>query len=54
MFSDVAGFKFVPEPIMMKNAKGGELYCLFFASHRQPAQNIVSNIFKRRFGRMSG
>ena len=45
--SDVAGFKFVPEPILMKNAKGGELYYLFFASHQPVAQNIVEKIFNK-------
>jgi three-Cys-motif partner protein len=44
---DVAGFKYVPEPILMKNAKGGELYYLFFASHQPVAQNIVEDIFNK-------
>jgi len=29
----VAGFKFVPEPMLMRNSKGGHLFFLFFASH---------------------
>ena len=44
---DVAGFKFVPEPILMKNTKGGELYYLFFASHQPVAQEIVEDIFNK-------
>jgi three-Cys-motif partner protein len=43
----VADFKFVPEPILMKNAKGGELYYLFFASHQPVAKNIVEDILNK-------
>lgn len=44
---DVAGFAFVPDPILMKNTKGGELYFLFFASHQPVAQKIVMDIFTK-------
>ena len=43
----VAGFSFVPEPILMKNRKGGHLYFLFFASHQPVAQNIAENILQK-------
>lgn len=48
---NVAGFKFVPEPILMKNTKGGELYYLFFASHQPVAQEIVEDIFNKYRGK---
>lgn len=44
---DVAGFEYVPQPILMKNTKGGELYYLFFASHQPVAQDIVEDIFDK-------
>ncbi len=43
----VAGFAFVPEPILMRNTVGGPLYFLFFASHQQVAQTIAQDIFKK-------
>jgi len=43
----VAGFSFVPEPILMKNTKGGHLYFLFFASHQPVAQNIAEAILRK-------
>lgn len=43
----VAGFSFVPEPILMKNKKGGHLYFLFFASHQPVAQNIAEGILRK-------
>jgi len=43
----VAGFEFVPEPIMMRNSKGGPLYFLYFASHQSVAQKVVLDIFKK-------
>jgi three-Cys-motif partner protein len=44
---DVAGFKFVPEPIPMKNSNGVELYYLFFASPNATANRIVEDIFAK-------
>jgi len=41
----VAGFKYVPEPLPMRNKSGGILYYLFFASHKPVAQRIVKDIF---------
>ncbi len=43
----VAGFKFVPEPILMRNSKGGKLYFLCFASHQSVAQKVILDIFKK-------
>ena len=42
---DVAGFKYVPEPIPMKNSTGAEVYYLFFASPNATANRIVESIF---------
>jgi three-Cys-motif partner protein len=44
---DVAGFKFVPDPILMRNQQGGPLYFLFFASYQPVAQKIVQDIFEK-------
>jgi three-Cys-motif partner protein len=42
-----AGFKFVPEPVLMRNSKGGPLFFLFFASHNKTGKKIVSDIFNK-------
>ncbi|MCK4488411.1 MAG: hypothetical protein KAU38_16835, partial [Desulfobacterales bacterium] len=42
-----AGFKFVPEPVLMRNSKGGPLFLLFFASHNETGKKIVSDIFNK-------
>ncbi len=44
---DVAGFTFVPAPILMRNSKGGPLYYLYFASHQSVAQKIILSIFDK-------
>lgn len=46
----VAGFPFVPEPILMHNKEGGQLYFLFFASHQKVADGIARSIFKKYRG----
>jgi three-Cys-motif partner protein len=43
----VAGFKFVPDPILMRNSKGGKLYFLYFASHQSVAQKVIMDIFTK-------
>lgn len=43
----VAGFKFVPEPLPMKNSRGSTMYYLFFASQRPVAQHIIDAIFQK-------
>jgi len=48
----VAGFKSVPEPILMRNSKGGPLYFLYFASHESVAEKVVLGIFNKYRKRM--
>lgn len=43
----VAGFKFVPKPIRIKNSIGATLYYLFFASHNETGSKIATHIFNR-------
>jgi len=42
-----AGFKFVPEPMLMRNSTGGPLFFLFFASHNEKGKKIVTDIFNK-------
>lgn len=44
---DVAGFKYVPDPVQMKNSKGNTLYYLFFASHNPTGAKIARDVFKK-------
>lgn len=44
---NVAGFKFVPEPIPMKNSTGATLYYLFFASQNPTADRIGRHILNK-------
>jgi three-Cys-motif partner protein len=44
---DVAGFKYVPRPIPMRNSSGAIIYYLFFASQNATAGRIVEEIFDR-------
>lgn len=44
---DVAGFRYVPAPIPMRNAQGAIVYYLYFASPNETGARIVSNIFKK-------
>lgn len=43
----VAGFKYVPEPIPMRNKHGAIIYYLFFASRNPVAGKIVEHIFNK-------
>jgi three-Cys-motif partner protein len=43
----VAGFKYVPNPIPMRNQKGAIVYYLFFASQKPVAADIVTSIFSK-------
>lgn len=43
----VAGFKFVPEPLPMKNSTNAVVYYLFFASQKPVAKKIIDDVFKR-------
>lgn len=44
---EVAGFKYVPEPIAMKNSQNAIIYYLFFASSKPVASDIVKSIFDK-------
>jgi len=41
----VAGFKYVPDPMPMRNSKGAVVYYLYFASQSDTGSRIVSDIF---------
>jgi three-Cys-motif partner protein len=43
----VAGFRYVPEPVPMKNSRSAILYYLFFAAQKETAENIVLDILKK-------
>jgi len=44
---NVAGFAYVPEPVPMRNTKGGIVYYLFFASPNKTGHKIVEDIFRK-------
>ncbi len=44
---DVAGFKYVPEPLPFRNNRDALLYYLFFASQQPVAADIVEDIFSK-------
>jgi len=44
---DVAGFKFVPDPMPMFNSKNALVYYLFFASQNETGKKIVGDIFSK-------
>jgi three-Cys-motif partner protein len=43
----VAGFKYVPEPMPMRNKQGALVYYLYFASGNRVGAEIVQSIFKK-------
>jgi three-Cys-motif partner protein len=43
----VAGFKYVPDPMPMRNSKGAVIYYLFFASPNRSGGKIVQDIFNK-------
>lgn len=43
----VAGFEYVPEPVVMRNSKRAYLYYLFFASQNTTGAGIVDDIFEK-------
>lgn len=43
----VAGFKYVPEPVPMRNSKGAIVYYLFFAAKNKTADDVVTYIFDK-------
>lgn len=44
---DVAGFSYVPEPVVMRNSTRAMLYYLFFASQNNTGEKIVNEIFDK-------
>jgi len=42
-----AGFKYVPNPLPMKNDQGAIVYYLFFAAQKPAADHIVTSIFEK-------
>jgi len=50
--SDVAGFKYVPNPMPMRNSRGAVIYYLYFASPNKTGHKIVDQIFSkyRKYG----
>lgn len=46
----IAGFKYVPAPMPMRNKKGATVYYLFFASQKPVAKDIVEDIFRKYQG----
>jgi hypothetical protein len=44
---NVAGFKYVPRPMPMRNSSGAIIYYLFFASPNATGGRIVEEIFER-------
>src|SRR5262249_36330550 len=44
---NVAGFKYVPKPVPMRNTKGPVIYYLFFASPNEIGNRIVEHIFDK-------
>jgi three-Cys-motif partner protein len=44
---DVAGFKFVPKPMPMRNSNKSLLYYLYFATHNLTGSKIVEDIFEK-------
>lgn len=45
--NEVAGFKYVPEPIAMRNTQNAVVYYLYFASNKPVAEDIVQYIFTK-------
>ena len=43
----VAGFKYVPEPLPMRNNNNAIVYYLFLASPKELAQKIITHIFEK-------
>jgi three-Cys-motif partner protein len=43
----VAGFKYVPEPMPMRNTRGATVYFLFFAAQKPVAEDIVKDILEK-------
>ena len=44
---NVAGFKYVPKPMPMRNTRGAVVYYLFFAAQKETASNILEDILSK-------
>lgn len=44
---NIAGFKFVPKPVLMKNDNGATIYYLYFATNNEKGATIVDYIFEK-------
>jgi three-Cys-motif partner protein len=44
---EIAGFKYVAEPVPMKNEKNADIYYWFFATHNLTGHKIVSDNFNK-------
>ena len=44
---EVAGFRYVPDPLPMRNSKNAVVYYLFFASNNFVGGDIVEDIFRK-------
>jgi three-Cys-motif partner protein len=44
---DIAGFRYVPEPMPMRNRNGAVIYYLFFASHNETGYKIAKDVFRK-------
>jgi three-Cys-motif partner protein len=44
---DIAGFRYVPDPLPMRNVQGAIVYYLFFASPNKTGEKIVKYIFDK-------
>jgi three-Cys-motif partner protein len=42
---EIAGFKYVPDPMPMRNSNGAVIYYLYFASQNKTGSKIVNEIF---------
>ena len=47
----IAGFKYVPKPIPMRNTKGAIVYFLFFAAQEHTADKIVQDTIFAKYER---
>lgn len=50
---DVAGFKFVPQPLPMRNSSRAIVYYLYFASPNETGDRIIRHIFDKFRNRVS-
>ena len=47
---EVAGFKYVPHPMPMRNSNGAVIYYLLFASHNETGYKIAKDVFRKYEG----